>query len=644
MKRWIALLLTVALCLSLVACVRSPAQPTQPGATTEPVTQPSEPTTEPVTQPTELREPVAELQSVHPAILGGLIASSGSRVAVSWMDPDLQYTTVQLVDVNKDEVCGEIRLDGLWTLKDQTFADGRVVLYQRETNTWKFLSGSMEELGTWTAESVDGYFSYDGDTYYYVSDRVLWWQRVSDNQQGMVQLPLNLRLLDISAFDGKNQRMAMQFYLSPYSSRCGTAIWDMAAGKIVMLREDRGQVFFRQDSPCLMAFDLDKMGYCLTYQSGGQDLYADAAIFGDTAVNMYAVSSSPYLIGIAEGGSILYCAQQKVTACQLSAWGIHGEMYSSCYLAEEEVVVGAVYGGGAFHFYVLDPAQLDFAEVDSPQEAEPMLTVDETLVSAYWNGVSGMPVTETLQDARDYADQLEETYGIRILLSSQCKEAAALCDLVMNLSDNMDPDAELKGIRAMLEALSRSLAVYPEGFLGQFRNAVGDGGLCFLLVENIETGYGAVGCTYERFEWQYIALAVEGNYNRDPVIFHELWHATENHAFSQDYLAIPADEWDALNPADFTYGEDYMAQDPTQPGLLYNSSPEEIHFVDAYACVKRQEDRARLMEYFMAYEEEAQILIQSPFIRQKLQMMCDAVRRTFDTTGWENVRWERLLK
>ena len=45
----------------------------------------------------------------------------------------------------------------------------------------------------------------------------------------------------------------------------------------------------------------------------------------------------------------------------------------------------------------------------------------------------------------------------------------------------------------------------------------------------------------------------------------------------------------------------------------------------------------------MAHEDEARILIQSPFIRQKLQMMCDAVRSTFDTTGWENVRWKRLL-
>ena len=45
----------------------------------------------------------------------------------------------------------------------------------------------------------------------------------------------------------------------------------------------------------------------------------------------------------------------------------------------------------------------------------------------------------------------------------------------------------------------------------------------------------------------------------------------------------------------------------------------------------------------MTYEEESQILIQSPFIRQKLQMMCDATRSAFDTTGWEDVRWEQLL-
>ena len=65
--------------------------------------------------------------------------------------------------------------------------------------------------------------------------------------------------------------------------------------------------------------------------------------------------------------------------------------------------------------------------------------------------------------------------------------------------------------------------------------------------------------------------------------------------------------------------------------------------MDSYACVDIKEDRARIMEYFMTRDDEAALLIQSSYIRQKLQIMCDAVRSAFDTAGWENVRWERLL-
>ena len=50
------------------------------------------------------------------------------------------------------------------------------------------------------------------------------------------------------------------------------------------------------------------------------------------------------------------------------------------------------------------------------------------------------------------------------------------------------------------------------------------------------------------------------------------------------------------------------------------------------------------MEYFMVHEDEAGLLIESPAIRQKLQVMCDAVRNNFDTTGWSAVRWESLLR
>lgn len=159
-----------------------------------------------------------------------------------------------------------------------------------------------------------------------------------------------------------------------------------------------------------------------------------------------------------------------------------------------------------------------------------------------------------------------------------------------------------------------------------------------MLVEYIESIDGIVGCAYERFDWQYIALEIHPSYSLDSIICHEIWHATENRIRSCDYTALPMDEWDALNPEGFSYTEDAAKTDPTQKWILYSGRPEDIHFVDSYACVARTEDRARIMEYIMTHEDEAKLLIQSPFIRRKLQMMCDAVRSTFDTTGWENVR------
>lgn len=76
---------------------------------------------------------------------------------------------------------------------------------------------------------------------------------------------------------------------------------------------------------------------------------------------------------------------------------------------------------------------------------------------------------------------------------------------------------------------------------------------------------------------------------------------------------------------------------------LYSCDPADVCFVDGYACVDAREDRARIMEYFMVHEDAAQLLIESPVIRQKLRLMCGAVRDNFDTTGWGQVRWEFLL-
>lgn len=587
------------------------------------------------------REPVEYLQCVQPAALNSLYPASGSQVAVSWADYENERTTVLLVDVNKDAVCHKITLDGVWDLKEQAFSDGRFALCRRETNTWKFLSATLGELGEWNAENVDGFFSYDGSTYYYLRDQVLYQQSVGGGESGKVMLPYDLRLLDLTAFDAPSGTMVMQFFLSPYGSECGTAVYDIATGTFTMLQKDRYRVTFREDDVCLLSFDNDKMGYSVTYGGGDRFLFAEPDIFLDTSIDLYTISGSPYLMGITSEHSTLYAADNKITSCPLSSCGIEGEMYSVCCLPNEKVLVGAVYQDGAFRLYVIDPAQIPFTEVAGAASVASPFFVDEALAQSYREAVSGAPVTESLKDARQYADTLEEKYGVHILLSSQCKDAAAICDRTLTLTDTMSADDELNCIVAMLEALDRSLALYPKGFPAQFRNGAGDGGLCFLPVEHIEGDY--LGCAYESFKWQYIALDVNTTYSPDSVICHELWHATENHIRSCDYTALPMDKWDALNPKGFSYTGYDTRKDDTYPWLLYTSAAEDIHFVDSYSCVARTEDRARIMEYIMTREDEARILIKSPFIRQKLQMMCDAVRSTFDTTGWKNVRWERLL-
>ena len=437
--------------------------------------------------------------------------------------------------------------------------------------------------------------------------------------------------------------MAVQFFLSPYGSECGTAILDTASGQLSMLCSARYQTAFT-GGLCLLEFDTDAMGYSALYESGSGFIYAAADVFRGNSADLYAVSGAPYLIGVADGGTCVYSLGDKLEICPLADSGVTGEMYFSCYLPDAALLAGAVYRDGAFHLYAIDPAQLSFAELDGAVSAESPLAVDSSLAGNYWLEDSGSPVAENLQQARQYADTLEAKYSVRILLSSQCASAAALCDRAITLTDTMSADEELYGINAALDALSRTLSLYPDGFFAQFKNGMGEGGIRFLLTERIDSDYGVVGCAYESREWQNIALDVRMADGLDTIICHELWHATENHILSRDYSAFSPDAWAALNPEGFAYCEDPTQSDSMLEWTLYSSSPDNVYFVDGYSCVNEREDRARIMEYFMVHEDEAGLLIESPAIRQKLQFMCDAVRNNFDTTGWSAVRWESLLR
>lgn len=602
----------------------------------------------PEVRPSETAEPrnvVSALTCTHPAALSAMLPAGGTKLILSWADYEAEKTTVQIVDTAADKVLSETEIAGVWDLKEQKFSDGRIALCSRETVEWLFLNAELEKIGTEKAETVDGFFSADGESYWFLRDRVLFC--LKNGAEERVALPYELRFAELTAFDAESGMMTAMFFVSPFGSDCGTAKFNVESGEFEMLSADRYSMTVSKQGASLLRFNNETMSYSLLFGSENDFLFADAGIFTDAGGDLFAIDGSPYFMCAADESTVvkLDTADDSIQTCALKTCGISGGMNSCIFLPEAELIAGAVYENDGFTLYIIDPAQLEFSEIAKAAKTESPIAVNAELAQAYWNEASGAPVAENLQQAREYADELEQKYGVRILLSSQCSAGIGLCKYELKLTDTMEAEEELSCINDALKHLNDVLALYPKGFFNQFRNSIGDGGIRFMLVADVVSDYGIIGCAFDNVDWQNIAFTVRPGHDVDSLICHEIWHSTENKILSADYTAFPAEEWAALNPEGFEYaGSEETYDKNDMRWTLFGSLADDVHFVDSYSKVAPGEDRARIMEYAMVHEDEAELMMQSPALRQKLEIMCAAMRRTFDTTGWGTTRWERLIQ
>lgn len=594
----------------------------------------------------KLTAPVTELKCSSPPAISALFPGKSGELVICSSDYDNNITTVQIIDFKNDKIMNETVIEGAWAFKSQGFSDGRIAIYNYDSLEYKFLDTALKEINTVKVETVDGYWNNNCDTYYYLRDRVLCKMNISDGSTERVGLSLDLRFLEISAFENTSGNVVMQFYLSNYSGECGTALINVNTGDISMLQDKRFQSYFTENGLSFMAFDENTMNYSLYYGSyEGNFKFVDSSIFSNSSDELYCVSNSKYAVGISNENTSLYSCDDKISECQLNKNGITGEIRYICSISDGNLLAGAVYDGRAFKIYMIDPAQLSFSNIADAAVIENIITVDGKIAENNFKGSETLSLAKSLSEARKQADSLEEKYGVSILISSQCKDAVALClDRKIHITDAMDKDEELRGVTRALQSFNRVLSLYPEGFFKQFKNSMGEGGIRFLLVGEIESNNGTVGCAYENGDWQFVAVDVRMAEGLDGIICHEIWHSTENIILSKDYSAFDIDKWSSINPKGFKYNETEDVPDKNQLRWTYNSgATKDIYFVDSYGRTNAKEDRARIMEYFMAHEDDAKQLIKYPAIKQKLKMMCDAVRNNFDTTGWDNVRWEKYL-
>ena len=237
------------------------------------------------------------------------------------------------------------------------------------------------------------------------------------------------------------------------------------------------------------------------------------------------------------------------------------------------------------------------------------------------------PDTVALSGCREYAKAIGEKYGITVRI---WEDAAA----VQPWDYRFTPEHLTPILRRELETLDECLSQYPEAVLQ--KTAAHFSGLTICLVRQItgapEAGSlsTATGIQFFRDGDAYVVISA-GKYARQ-ALYHEFYHAMESHILTE---STALDQWNALNPAGFSYGADNPDDDIYLRGQTRA-------FVDHYSTTYPKEDRARIFEYAMLPGTDEIFL--SEYMQRKLHTLCTAIR---DTYGLKNapdiLPWEQYL-
>lgn len=636
--------------LTLCGCVAegpapSTTAPTQPIQTAP--TQPSRPTVPTVpSSPTEPEPvPVPELEAVtyltcvefdvFPRLLNlgnGLVVASRN----TYNDLQGLINETLIIDVYNDQVVAKSTRAHALELVCQQFRDGLIVMSEADNGKFYIFDQTLAVTFSFSAPRLDGYFSYDRSSYYYVQDETLYRM---DTGSGVSQPVITDKGLMFEALLGihpSQNRLVARVYLSDHGTDYGLAVLDVPSGKVLLLRDDLTQVWLTEDLFYGVEFNRNNVGYDVFYGDLTQ-----GSILSIPATELYAPSvgydvmpGSHYLVRRLtpdEGDRATHIYDLRSgSVADLSACGFDDAALSTVYLADSGLVFGYYsqkeektpenpYPKETFHPVLIDPERLTFEAALTPGQASWQTRVDNFTETA-----PSLP--DGLADLQAEAKELGDRFGVEILLGEQVLPVCSHSSFTVSACE--DPAA----IRAALDTLEAELAKYPAGFFAQLKNSAGKGGLKLCLTGPVKGGVSPVGFTQKcRHSYEAVLDITAGDLAA--TVHHELWHVIEMHLSTDSFRA---DTWNACNPEGFAYYGSYDKgyKDLTKWTLTGSGEP---HFADSYSCISALEDRAQLMALVMT----GGTLKDAPMLKAKLQLMAQAIRDGFDPAGWTDVLWEQ---
>ena len=131
-------------------------------------------------------------------------------------------------------------------------------------------------------------------------------------------------------------------------------------------------------------------------------------------------------------------------------------------------------------------------------------------------------------------------------------------------------------------------------------------------------------------------------------IHHEFGHCIDDMLVYNG--GIDEKVWDTYNPVSVTGGSLYtdtydMFGNYGDEIYAYGTNGEDYensYFVDTYSMTYPSEDRARIWDNIMSDEGYVD-WSRTPHLTAKLNYYAECIRQNFDSTGWNEVRWEKYM-
>ncbi len=658
-------LLCLLLCLLLVGCGRNPVAETTgetdpaaetmqgvSGETTVAATEPTvpEPTAPPEPEPTLPREAIREYSELAFDKYIQIQPVNGTAVALTGRSLVEEGGTVELfvMDLATGKCSGPILLEDGQFVSGQTVSGNRFLVEDLEQDRYLVLGLDLQVERTVSVPQMYGYFTQDLSTYYYLSGKQLMAFSTESGEVQAVEMEASMRIGSLCGYDDTTGILLLTVEYNPFGYEgCSCAI-NVRTGELLLMNDFTGYPMFTGNGVCVENYNPEDETFDYYFYRYGDSAYRKIPrqLFRSENGFTWVLYGSEYIIQTEFD-------EKKPGESQVTVYRFGETVSVSTELSEQlrensDIVVlqdgswlCGYWNSDGYRLYRICPELYAFEPV-TPVETSDLPLVEEGLLERYAQLLQGPELSEELAQVRAQADAIEEDFGITVLLSNQCRTPADQCDMPMVTTDQVEWLDEAWYISDALSILRRSLELYPEGFFAQFRRN-GSYGLLVLLVEDIQSENNVIGVCYQMSSWYPIAVDIT-SYDLMSTYCHEIWHATENFISDQDYDIFEGGHWEKMNPQGFlySYGVTLEYVDETEWTYTAGCYGTQSYFVDCYARTNAKEDRARLMEYVMAFDEDARDMMLAPALYDKVEYMCRAIRSTFDTTGWEHVWWERF--